>query len=59
VTEEEKKKQDSSITVYDQDAKDYKTFPKKPGVIDYVKEGFENQTTRANIDAIRRRIGAS
>lgn len=32
-----------------------KLFPAKPGFMDYVKEAFEPDNTRAQLDAMRRR----
>lgn len=32
-----------------------KVFPAEPGVLDQLKEGFEDANTRAQLEAIRRR----
>lgn len=32
-----------------------KLFPAEPGLMDHVKEGFEDANTRAQLDAIRKR----
>ncbi len=47
------KKKPDTIAVFD--GKDNKEFPEKPGVLDYVKEGFESSGVRADLNAIRRR----
>lgn len=36
-----------------------KTFPEKPGLMDYVKEGFEPTNTRAQLDVVRKRRAQS
>jgi hypothetical protein len=32
-----------------------KLYPSRPGVMDHLKEGFEQTATRADLDAMRRR----
>lgn len=51
----EPEKKPKVIEVYDERSKSIKTFPEKPGFLDYVKEGFQPTDTRADIDAMRRR----
>lgn len=38
-----------------QDPSSYKRFPKKPGLWDKFKEGFQPTNTRAMLDALRKR----
>lgn len=50
-------------TYYDEKKKKYvvygdsgkKEFPEQPGIMDQIKEGFEDSNTRAQLEAIRRR----
>ncbi len=46
---EEKKKRPPQVLVQGQ------LYPEKPGMLDYVKEAFEPNTTRAQLDAVRKR----
>lgn len=46
---EKKKKKPPTVYV------DGQEYPETPGVMDYVKEGFAPQNTRAQLDVIRRR----
>lgn len=48
MTDEEKKKR-KHVTAGG------KVFPAEPGILDHVKEGFEDTNTRAQLDAIRKR----
>lgn len=32
-----------------------KEFPEKPGMMDYFKEGFESNDTKAQLEALRRK----
>ena len=44
---------------YDQKKRKYivdeKEFPDQPSTIDYVKEGFQDSNTKAQLEALRRR----
>ncbi len=39
--------------VTDGDTKKTQAFPKKPGVMDYFKEAFQTDNTKAQLEAIR------
>lgn len=52
--EDPKKKKPPTITVRTQEG-EVEEYPEKPGVMDYVKEAFKPTSTRASIDAVRRR----
>lgn len=47
--EQKKKKKDPTVYVAGQN------FPEKPGLMDYVTEAFEPKSTRADLDAVRKR----
>ncbi len=49
----EYKKDDPRDYVTDADSKKTKAFTQKPGVMDYIKEAFEPDNTRAQLEAIR------
>lgn len=51
------KVKDKPLVVKDDSSGDIINVPKKPGVMDYVKEAFQDSGTRANIDAARKRTG--
>ena len=54
---------DLMSTYYDEKKKKYNVygdsgkqeFPEKPGIMDQIKEGFQDSNTRAQLEAIRRR----
>lgn len=46
---DKKKKKEPTVMVNGQE------FPEKPGLMDRLKEGFEDHSTRADLDAVRKR----
>lgn len=48
-------KEDPNDYVTEKDTGKTKAFTKTPGVLDYVKEGFQSTDTRAQLNAIRNR----
>lgn len=53
--QDDEKKKEKMINFIDDSTKQVKQIPANPGFLDYVKEGFETNDTRAQINAIRRR----